>query len=112
MTKIEVSNYSVLMKLGLNKTAVSCYEKLFELGGVSVAQLAENLELPRTGLYRVLKQLETKGFLSSVRAASQPTYFFATPLHKALENYAHYQRQAVRDLINEQKEILMKRCDT
>lgn len=109
MPKSFVSDYSVLMKLGLSKTAVACYEELFNQGGTHVLQLAEHLELPRTGLYRVLRELELKGFLTSLRTVSQPTYFFARPLDKALENYTRYQREKVKNLINKQKEILMKR---
>jgi hypothetical protein len=50
MPKKPTPDYSVLMKLGLSKTAVACYENLFNVGGTSVARLANNLESPRTGL--------------------------------------------------------------
>jgi sugar-specific transcriptional regulator TrmB len=103
------SDYSVLTKLGLSKTAIACYENLFNLGGASVLRLATILEIQRTSLYRVLRQLELKGFLNSVQAASQPTYFFAYRLDTALGNYASYQRREVKALIDQQKEVLIKR---
>jgi sugar-specific transcriptional regulator TrmB len=109
MLKTAKSDYEVLAKLGLGKLSIKCYQNLFNNGGVSAPELAEQLGLPRTGLYRILKQLETKGFVAGLKTPPHPTYFFAEPLDKALENYARYQRQEVKELMNEQKEILIKR---
>ncbi len=86
------SDYEILRKIDLSKTAVACYESLFKDGGASVPQLAERLRKPRTGLYRVLKQLETKGFVNSLKTEAQPVYFSAVPISKALHNYAEYQK--------------------
>jgi sugar-specific transcriptional regulator TrmB len=102
-------DYEVLAKLGLGKKTIKCYEMLFNNGGASVPQLAEQLKLPRTGLYWLLKQLEAKGFVSSLKTPPHPAYFFAEPLDKALQAYADYQRQLARELIKQQDEILIKR---
>ncbi len=96
------------MNFALSKTALDCYETLFNNGGESATQLAEQLQRPRTGLYRVLKRLETVGLVTSVPGTSQPTYFYAEPLKKALANYADYQHRLTRELIIKQNEILMK----
>ncbi len=104
-----MSNYKVLKQLGLSKTAVACYESLFNNGGTDIVHLAERLCLPKTGLYRILKQLELKGFVASLKTEAQPTYFFAERLDKALRDYARYQRQLVSDLIDEQIVVLAKR---
>ena len=104
-----MSEYQTLEGLGLSKTAVACYESLFNNGGTDVVHLAERLGLPKTGLYRILKQLELKGFITSLKTEAQPTYFFAVRLDEALHNYAAYQHRLVSELIDEQVKALAKR---
>ncbi len=105
MTKETIGSYSILTNFDINRTAIECYESLFKNGGSNVSQLAERIQRPRTGLYRVLNQLETKGFVKSLKTTSQPTYFFAEPIQKAILNYANYQRHELQDLINDQNKI-------
>jgi sugar-specific transcriptional regulator TrmB len=109
MPQSVMPDYLGLARLGLSKTAIKCYESLFSHGGASVPQLAERLKLSRTGLYRVLKHLETTGLVTSLKTASQPCYYFAEPIDKALGVYAGYWRGQLGQLISEQKEVLMKR---
>jgi sugar-specific transcriptional regulator TrmB len=109
MPKVTKSDYEVLAKLGLGKVSIKCYESLFNNGGASAPRLAQQLKLPRTALYRLLKQLEAKGFVASLKTSPHPVYFFAEPLDKALRTYADYQRGSVEQLINDQEEILIKR---
>jgi|GEM_PF-5167357 len=104
-----MSDYLILTRLGLSKTAASCYESLFNDGIASVPQLSARLALPRTGLYRLLRQLETTGYVAGLKTASQPYYYRAKPLDEALRAYAAYQRRLVNHLINEQEDILVKR---
>jgi predicted transcriptional regulator len=44
-----MSQYDPLRKLGLSKTAILCYQNLFEEGAASVTQLAARLGRSRTG---------------------------------------------------------------
>lgn len=104
-----MSEYQVLAQIGLSKKAIECYETIFNNGGLNAPRLAEKLGLPRTGLYRILKQLETKGFVVSLKVPPHPAYFFAEPLNKALEAYALYQKWLLRELVEQQGEILIKR---
>jgi len=68
-------------------------------GPTYVTDLAKRLNLPRTGLYRMLRNLEEQGFVHSVKSTAQPTYFYAERLPQALENLAKYQREVVAALI-------------
>lgn len=104
-----MSHYAVLRELGLSKTAVACYESLFEDGAATVAQLAKRLLQSRTGLYRVLRQMEQQGFVTSFKTSSQPTYFDVELVNKALKRYADYQHHIVAELITEQADILARR---
>lgn len=105
-----MAKYLVLKRLGLSKAAVTCYESLYEDGAASATQLAGRLALPRTGLYRVLRDLEAKGFVRSIKSTGQPVYFHAEHLETALKNLSAYQNRLALELINEQKESLAKQA--
>ena len=103
------SIYKVLRNFGFSGTAILCYETLFKRGGASVPQLARRLGKPRTGLYRVLRQLEDKGFVSVVKTGTQPTYFYAEPIEAALSKYTDYQWRIAERLMDEQAAALAER---
>jgi sugar-specific transcriptional regulator TrmB len=103
------SAYQVLRDFGFSRTAILCYETLFERGGASVPQLARRTGKPRTGLYRVLRQLEDKGFVSAVKTGTQPTYFYAEPVEAALSKYTDYQWRIAESLMDEQAAALAQR---
>ena len=103
------SPYIALRKLGLSKLAIGCYANLFEEGAASIPRLAVRLETSQSSLYRVLKDLEAKGFLTSVNSSDYLRCFYAEPINKALRAYADYQHRAVHDLVKRHKEILIKR---
>lgn len=103
------AGYVLLRQFGFSKTAVACYENLFELGPVPVVDLAKRLGQSPTNLYRVLRRLETQGFVTSVKADLQPTYFSAERLDRTLHHYYDYQRLSLAPLIRHQKAILSRR---
>ncbi len=103
------SGYQILSDFGFSATAILCYETLFKRGGASVPQLARRLGKPRTGLYRVLRQLEDKGFVSAVKAKAQPSYFYAEPVEAALRKYTDYQWRIAEGLMDEQAAVLAER---
>lgn len=103
------SIYKVLRNFGFSGTAILCYETLFKRGGASVPQLARRLGKPRTGLYRVLRQLEDKGFVSVVKTGTQPAYFYAEPIEAALSKYTDYQWRIAESLMDEQAAALAER---
>jgi sugar-specific transcriptional regulator TrmB len=109
MLQSEKPSYKSLKSLGFSPVAISCYESLFEHGGTNVPDLAKRLKHPRTGLYRILKQLEAKGFLTKLKTDLQPTYYFAIDIEEALSNYDDYQRHVLHKLISHQRQELRRR---
>ncbi len=107
-----MASYNALRGIGLSQTALACYESLFQDGGSNATDLAKRLSKPRSSLYRVLRDLESKGFVVSSKVAFYPLYFRAEPLDKALRNYSDYQWRLVDKLFDEQMEILAKRTGT
>jgi len=107
--KVGPADYQTLSGLGLSKLAIACYQSLFEDGGASAEQLAEKLERPRAGLYRVLKEMETLGFITRHKASVQDVCFYAQPLESALADLWKYQRRQVRDVVKYQALVLAKR---
>jgi sugar-specific transcriptional regulator TrmB len=100
--------YDVLRKLGLSKTSAACYEQLYKHGAATAAQLAEQLNLPRTGLYRIMAGLETKGFVHAVKTTAQPTYYYAEQVDTALSNMTVYHKHLAADLIKQQREAMRR----
>jgi sugar-specific transcriptional regulator TrmB len=105
----ESERYKILEELGFSRTAVICYEDLFERGPAHMSELAKRLGLPRVSLYRVLRQLTAKGFTRSVKSDGQVTYFYAQPIERALRNYIDYQWRLAEPAIVRQDGILARR---
>ena len=105
-----MSRYAVLRKLGLSKLAVLCYESLFTDGGATASQLADKLSQSRTGMYRVLRDMERQGFITCIKSTAQPAYFYAELIDRAILRNAAYRRMLVGQLIQEQAEIVAKRA--
>lgn len=92
---------SLLLKIGLSKTGVACYECLLKQGHASAADLSAKLSIPRTDLYRSLNILVQIGFITSLKTVPHPTYYQARPLKAAMEHYFQYQFDLVRPMFDE-----------
>jgi|SRR5579884_930388 len=80
-----------LKQLGFNKAAIHCYQKLVEAGPAEVSDLAKELRLHPTNLYRTLQWLTDEGFIDKIKLATAPALFIARPLDKALaERYMRH----------------------
>ncbi|MEM1540391.1 MAG: helix-turn-helix domain-containing protein [Candidatus Bathyarchaeia archaeon] len=71
-----------LRGLGLSKNEVKVYIYLARTGEHKASDISEALSLHRTETYRILRDLEKKGLVSSV--FEKPLKFIATPFEKAL----------------------------
>jgi sugar-specific transcriptional regulator TrmB len=102
-------DYSALSKLGLNKTAVACYESLYKDGSSKASELSKKLHLSQRGVYYALKKLQEWGFIEDLNSIlPEVTHYRAVRLDKALENLAIYQRRVVRSITEEQIERSLK----
>ncbi len=98
-------DYLVLTAIGLTKAQAQCYGLLAPGYGLSAAALAQRLGVSSTNLYRLLKDLKQKGFVTEIGIVP-PTKYRAVPLTRALVTYADYQRQQVKGLIVLQEQNL------
>jgi len=71
-----------LHRLGLSKNEVKVYVHLARTGEHKASEISEALSLHRTETYRILRDLEKKGLVSSV--FEKPLKFIAAPFEKAL----------------------------
>lgn len=72
-----------LRGLGLSKNEVKVYLYLARTGEHKASDISEALSLHRTETYRILRDLEKRGLVSSV--FEKPLKFIATPFEKALD---------------------------
>ncbi|MEM2562213.1 MAG: helix-turn-helix domain-containing protein [Candidatus Bathyarchaeia archaeon] len=72
-----------LRNLGLSKNEVRVYLYLARTGEHKASEISEALSLHRTETYRILRDLEKRGLVSSV--FEKPLKFIATPFDRALD---------------------------
>ncbi len=72
-----------LRGLGLSKNEVKVYIYLARTGEHKASEISEALSLHRTETYRILRDLEKRGLVSSV--FEKPLKFIAAPFEKALD---------------------------
>lgn len=96
-----MTEFVLLEKVGLSKTAVICYKSLLEKGPATTRRLSHRLNIPQTNLYGVLKSLTEQGFIDCFKMTTQPALFIAWPLDQALQNQYMNQRQILLPLCRE-----------
>jgi len=74
---------SALQKLGLSKNEIRVYIYLARSGMLKASEISEVISLHRTETYRILRDLEKMGLVSSV--FEKPLKFVATPFEKTLD---------------------------
>jgi sugar-specific transcriptional regulator TrmB len=95
-----------LTTIGLTKTQACCYGILSQGRGQSAPELAKQVGVNRNTLYRMLQNLQEKGFIEKWHIIG-PAKYRGVPLTHALVAYADYQRRQVKELIVLQQ----SRCD-
>lgn len=93
-----------LNRLGLSKNEVKVYLYLARTGEHKASEISEALSLHRTETYRILRDLEKKGLISSV--FEKPLKFIATPFEKTLDSLIETKRMKIR-LLEKRKEGLI-----
>jgi sugar-specific transcriptional regulator TrmB len=74
---------NALVKLGLSKNEIRVYVYLARTGMLKASEISEVITLHRTETYRILRDLEKMGLVSSV--FEKPLKFVATPFEKTLD---------------------------
>ena len=93
-----------LHKLGLSKNEIKIYLHLARTGEHKASEISEALSLHRTETYRILRDLEKKGLISSV--FEKPLKFIATPFEKALDLLIEAKKMKI-SLLERKKENLV-----
>ncbi len=93
-----------LHKLGLSKNEIKIYLHLAKTGEHKASEISEALSLHRTETYRILRDLEKKGLISSV--FEKPLKFIATPFEKALDLLIEAKKMRI-SLLEKKKENLI-----
>jgi sugar-specific transcriptional regulator TrmB len=94
-----------LHRLGLSKNEVRVYIYLARTGEHKASEISEALSLHRTETYRILRDLEKKGLISSV--FEKPLKFIATPFEKALDTLIETRKMKI-SLLERRKESLVE----
>lgn len=74
---------NTFQKLGLSKNEIRVYVHLARSGMLKASEISEVISLHRTETYRILRDLEKTGLVSSV--FEKPLKFVATPFDRALD---------------------------
>ncbi|MEM2147606.1 MAG: helix-turn-helix domain-containing protein, partial [Candidatus Bathyarchaeia archaeon] len=93
-----------LHRLGLSKNETKVYIYIARTGEHKASEISEALSLHRTETYRILRDLEKKGLISSV--FEKPLRFIATPFEKALDILIETRKMKI-DLLEKRKESLV-----
>ncbi|MCK4434081.1 MarR family transcriptional regulator [Candidatus Bathyarchaeota archaeon] len=93
-----------LRRLGLAKNEVKVFMHLARTGEHKASEISEALSLHRTETYRILRDLEKKGLVSSV--FEKPLKFIGTPFEKALNVLIETKKMRI-SLLEKEKERLV-----
>jgi len=93
-----------LYRLGLSKNEIRVYLYLARASEHKASEISEALSLHRTETYRILRDLEKKGLISSV--FEKPLKFIATPFEKALDTLIETKKMKI-SLLEKRKSSLV-----
>jgi len=91
-------------RLGLSKNEIKVYIYIARTGEHKASEISEALSLHRTETYRILRDLEKKGLISSV--FEKPLKFIATPFEKALDILIETKKMKI-NLLEKRKQNLV-----
>jgi len=91
-------------KLGLSKNEIKVYVYLARSRERKASEISEALSLHRTETYRILRDLEKRGLVSSV--FEKPLKFIATPFEKAIEALIEAKKIRIQRLERKTKDLI------
>jgi sugar-specific transcriptional regulator TrmB len=95
---------NMLQKLGLSKNEIRVYVFLARSRERKASEISEALTLHRTETYRILRDLEKRGLVSSV--FEKPLKFIATPFEQAIEALIEAKKLRIQRLERKKKELI------
>lgn len=95
---------SMLQKLGLSRNEIRVYVYLARSRERKASEISEALTLHRTETYRILRDLEKRGLVSSV--FEKPLKFIATPFERAIEALIEAKKLRIQQLERKKKDLI------
>jgi len=95
---------NILSSYGLTANQSKVYIYLGKYGSKTAPQVCRTLNLPRTETYHLLTALQNKGIVEAT--FEHPTQFNALPLDKTIWTLVNTQKERVKDLEREEKNIM------
>ncbi len=93
-----------LRKLGLSKNEIRVYLNLARFRERKASEISEALNLHRTETYRILRDLEKRGLVSSV--FEKPLKFIATPFEQAIDALIEAKKLRIERLEKRKQELI------
>ena len=94
----------ILSRFKLSKTEIKTYIFLARAGAQRAQVVAENIEVLRADVYKILRSLESYGLISKV--LEKPMRFEAKPFEEVLDNVIEERRKQIVRLESRKNEIL------
>ena len=91
-------------RLGLSKNEIRVYLKLAHFSESKASEISESLNLHRTETYKILRDLEKRGLVSSV--FEKPLKFIATPFESALETLIEAKKLRLLKIEQKKKQLV------
>ena len=103
LKNVEIIEHT-LLKLGLSKNEIRVYLYLARYGERKASEISEALCLHRTETYRILRDLEKRGMVSSV--FEKPLKFIATPFERAIDLLIEAKKLRIKLLERKKKSLV------
>jgi len=94
----------MLRRLGLSKNEIRVYVYLARFRERKASEISEVLNLHRTETYRILRDLEKRGLVSSV--FEKPLKFIATPFERAIDALIEAKKLRIQRLEKRKKDLI------
>jgi len=95
---------NMLHRLGLSKNEIRVYVYLARFRERKASEISEVLSLHRTETYRILRDLEKRGLVSSV--FEKPLKFIATPFEQAIDTLIEAKKLRIQRLESKKKDLI------
>jgi len=95
---------NTFQKLGLSKNEIRVYVYLARSRERKASEISEALSLHRTETYRILRDLEKRGLVSSV--FEKPLKFIATPFERAIDALIEAKKLRIQRLERKKEELI------
>jgi sugar-specific transcriptional regulator TrmB len=95
---------TMLHRLGLSKNEIRVYLRLAHVHESKASEISESLNLHRTETYKILRDLEKRGLVSSV--FEKPIKFIATPFESAIDALIEAKKLRIQKLERRKKDLV------